>query len=377
MRFFGRLVSSVGLFSISICQALHAGPVTVFSSGFAVPETISLAPSSFGLPAGTLVVADRGDLQNGGSTPSIIYSVPLGGGTPTPISASLGSSGIVQGGIFAPASFGSLGGNYLGFGATTTGGVAFSLTSPGGTLTPFYSDSNVNYVLNVPVLAPSGYGSVGGDILAPEEVLAGSPAPVMAFSPSGSVSIFATISNFSPILTSVGGFGTVFAPAGFIPGTTGPVLLVGDIASGKIDWIDSAGNAHLFTTVPLGVNQVALRQMAFAPAGFGAYGGDLFVSVSGSHAGGGTFGSVDVITSAGSLVGIISQGTVAAPFDPRGLYFASSSQLLIADADPSILSAPPSAVTATPEPATEWSVAFALGIFAMVGFLRRKRADSK
>jgi hypothetical protein len=108
--------------------------------------------------------------------------------------------------------------------------------------------------------------------------------------------------------------------------------------------------------------------MAFAPAGFGAYGGDLFVSVAGSAQGGGTSGSVDVINPAGALVGVILQGTVGAPLDPRGLYFASNSQLLIADSDPSIYSVSPGAVSATPEP-SYWPAILLLGC---VAFFRRR-----
>lgn len=97
------------------------------------------------------------------------------------------------------------------------------------------------------------------------------------------------------------------------------------------------------------------------------------MSVSGSSNGSGTYGSVDVINSAGQFVGVISQGTVGEPFDPRGLYFASSSQLLIADSDPSIYSAPVSAVTLpTPEPATARFGLAALGVLFVLGF-RKKR----
>ena len=186
------------------------------------------------------------------------------------------------------------------------------------------------------------------------------------------MSDFATISNFGSVGGVTGGFGSAFAPTGFVSGSSGPVLLVSDVASGAIDWVDSSGVAHLFTTVPLFSGQVGLRQIAFAPAGFGAYGGDLFVSVAGSAQGGGTFGSVDVIDSTGALVGVISQGTVGAPLDPRGLYFASSSQLLIADSDPSILSVTPGAVRATPEP-SYWPAALALGCLA---FARRRPINS-
>jgi hypothetical protein len=55
------------------------------------------------------------------------------------------------------------------------------------------------------------------------------------------------------------------------------------------------------------------------------------------------------------------------PFDPRGLYFLDPSSLLINDADPSVLLAPPSAFT-TPEPGSARLVALAL---ILIGALRR------
>jgi hypothetical protein len=258
-----------------------------------------------------------------------------------------------------------LSGDYLAFGYTATSAAVYSLNSASGSLSLLYADPRNTYSLDTPVIAPSGFGSVGGDILSPEAFFSGSTSTVVALSPSGSVSDFATISNFVLAHGVIGGFGTAFAPAGFVPGTTSPVLLVSDVNSGAIDWIDSSGNAHLFTTIPLAPGQVGLRQIAFAPAGFGQYGGDLFVSVAGSAQGGGTFGSVDVIDAHGNLVGIISEGAVDAPFDPRGLDFVSNNQLLIADSDPSIYSAPPAAVSAVPEPGTALFAPFAVALLLM------------
>lgn len=252
--------------SALICPALHASVVTVFSSGFGVPETISLAPAGFGLAAGTLVVADAGARQ--------LYAVAPGGGTPSAIGGGF-SNGFPNSGIFAPASFGSFSGDYLAFGQTSSGhAVEYSLSSASGTLSTVYTDSS-GYSYQTPVVAPASFGSVGGDVLVPEAFASSSTSTVDAFGPSGSVTTFATISNFSSSSGYNAGFGTIFAPADFVPGTTSPVLLVDDGWGGNIDWIDSSGDVHLFATVPLGSQQVGLRQMAFAPAGFGSYGGDL------------------------------------------------------------------------------------------------------
>lgn len=168
----------------------------------------------------------------------------------------------------------------------------------------------------------------------------------------------------------------LFAPTGF--GAYAGDLLVTDGTSGNIYAVNAASVASIFATLPvpvLGGGAVAgLRQAAFAPAGFGAYGGDLFVSVSGSQTGGGVSGSVDVVDRTGAVVAVLQQGTVGMPFDPRGLYFPNSNQLLIADTDPGILSAPPGAFTATPEPSS-WILLFTVALPAAL-LTRSRRGRS-
>jgi hypothetical protein len=148
-------------------------------------------------------------------------------------------------------------------------------------------------------------------------------------------------------------FSLAFAPAGF--GAVAGDLLITNGDSGALYALSPSGTLSLFTTIPLGAGQVGLRQLAFAPAGFGAYGGDLLVSVSGSVSGGGIAGSVDVVNPSGNVVAYLAEGSVGNPYDPRGLYFSNSTTVLIADADPSIFSAPASAFTPgspVPEPST-------------------------
>jgi hypothetical protein len=71
------------------------------------------------------------------------------------------------------------------------------------------------------------------------------------------------------------------------------------------------------------VEHTGLRWIAFAPAGFGNYGGDLFVSVAGRNGGGGTHGAIDVLNGSGQVVAHYKQGADLGPLDPRGLYFTA------------------------------------------------------
>jgi hypothetical protein len=91
--------------------------------------------------------------------------------------------------------------------------------------------------------------------------------------------------------------------------------------------------------VPLAAGQFGDRQMVFAPAGFPTYGGDLLVSVSGSNAGGGVAGSIDVLNSSGGILAYLATGVAGAPYDPRGLFFPDSTDLWVNNADPGIFSA--------------------------------------
>ena len=348
-----RLKPSLIVILLSVASVLSAGSVTTFSSGFVVPESISAAPASFGLAAGSLVVVDYGDgavkaVRSTGGSPTLLKEFFSTFPTPTRL----------NGGVFAPN------GSFIVDGYNNIGGVplgvVYSLSSAAGTPATLVSAGDTAFLGSA--IAPTGFGSVAGDTLL---VAAESQNAILALSPTGTLSRFASLSAIGDDL--------VFAPAGFIPGTAGPVLLVSDDADGNIYWIDSSGHEHLFATVPLTAGQTGLRQLAFAPSGFATasanYSGDLFVSVSGSAAGGGTFGSVDVLNSSGSLVAVLTQGAVGAPFDPRGLYFEGSNQLLIADADPSILGATPASFAPVPEPSVFGAVGVVLGVII---FLRRR-----
>lgn len=335
----------------------QADSVSVFSSGYTTPESITLVPAGFGTVGGNLIVPDSGA--------NALYVMPASGGAPV-----LFSSGVTgNGGVFLPSDFGSLGGDFLVTGETAGSGIVAVNGLGGQTTVPIPSSDGIT---GGAAIAPAGFGSVAGDALIGGEDGAGfNNGAVFALNPDGSVSQFASLGTGGSAGYSLP-FGLEFAPTGF--GSVGGDLLVTDGASGDIYAVDSSGNVTLFAslTVPVLSGSVpGLRQVAFAPAGFGPYSGDLFVSVSGSQFGGGISGSVDVLNSSGAEVAVLQQGAVGSPFDPRGLYFASDNQLLISDTDPSILSATPGAFTPTPEPSA--MIPLGLGLLGIVFVARRGR----
>ena len=177
-----------------------------------------------------------------------------------------------------------------------------------------------------PLLAPAGFGSVAGQVLVTDN-----DGTVRAIDQSGNPTTFATVPG--ALL-----FGAAIAPQRF--GAFGGDLLVTDAASGNIFAIDAQRNVSPFATVSLGPNQPGLRQMTLAPNGFGTYGGDLVLSISGSGAGGGTFGAVVVLDANGNVIAQLIVGTQVDAFDPRGLLFADNQTLLISSSDPIYLATP-------------------------------------
>src|SRR5580658_5374509 len=72
--------------------------ISIFSSGYLTPETISLAPNSFGSYGGEFFITDGGRAT---VSQSKIYTVPSTGGAPTTFASNL--PGLALGGLFLPS----------------------------------------------------------------------------------------------------------------------------------------------------------------------------------------------------------------------------------------------------------------------------------
>jgi hypothetical protein len=274
--------------------------VSVFATGMVIPETIAQTA------AGNFFVTDADDTGP-------IWSVPAAGGTATQV-ASAGYS--LRDGVFLPASFGSVGGQFLVVGGDGTLASASTMNAS-FTVTPYASQADSLW--NTPVVA-SGFGQHKGEVLVTNQgngtEFTGS---VDIFTPSGTVG---RLTNLPMVNVP---FGAAQAPTGF--GRVGGTLLVSDAVGGEIYSVNPTGRVSLFTTIPLGPGQSGLRQMAFAPSGWGRYSGNLFVSL--------TTGDIDIVSREGAVIGRISGS-----FNPRGLLFTTLSgnpSLLFSDTSTGVI----------------------------------------
>jgi hypothetical protein len=267
----------------------------VFGTDVGLPQTIT--PTDAG---GFYVVDTLGG----------ILSLPGGGGAASLV-ATLDYS--LRGGAFLPSRFGPLAGQFL-----IVGGVAevdtpayASTMDDAFTITPYASQPGS---LWSSAIVATGFGRYTGGVLVVNQ---GSgqdlkDGTVDFFAPDGSVTQLTGMPANVP-------YGGALAPQGF--GDLGGNLLVSDALSGDIYAVNPNGRVRLFTTIPLGPDQGGLRQIAFAPPGWGRYNRHLFVSIDS--------GEVAVVDRKGMVVGKISGFAY-----PRGLCFtdiAGEPSLLIGD----------------------------------------------
>lgn len=319
-----------------VCGAHVSWGITDISDGYTTPETIS--------PTGTgpYLIADA----NAGST-GVVRQMASSGGTPT-IFANEPANTFAESGLFLPANFSSsVAGEYATFGSAIVPGTPGLI--PTDTAAPIYtySSSGVpSLFTSIPAqtsadsiglqqaITVSSFGAYSGDVLVTTNENP-SLGRVVAVSPTGTTSTVATLPFLSGSTEGQGPSGIVQAPAGF--GSFGGDLLVSDPLSGVIDAVTPAGTILPFTTIPLLAGETGLRQLEFSPADFfSGQENDLIVSISGSLTGGGPFGELVALNGAGDIVESINEGTLTAPFDPRGAYFINGNQLLVANTDPSI-----------------------------------------
>jgi hypothetical protein len=297
-RKFLPLLVLAALSSAALVTAVPAA-TTVFATGMFGPETITQTGS------GDFFVTDAGPATNPPTAPfGPIWQVNATGGS-AQFLADAGYS--LRGGLLLPSTFGSVGGQFLVVGV----GAASTMNTGTFAVTPYHSNNSVFWAQ--PVLAPN-FGSLSSDVL----VTNVGPGPLVGtvdyFTPSGEVG---TLAPFPPVVTP---FGAALADSSFGE-AGGPSLFVSDATGGGIYTVDPAGNINLFTTIPRGTGQTGLRQIAFAPQGWGKYSSDLFVCLSTRD--------IDIVNRDGVII-----GKITGPFDPRGMLFktiAGEPTLLFSD----------------------------------------------
>jgi hypothetical protein len=326
------------------CAPLLA--LEIFSAGMDTPETISEAPDEFGAFGGHLFVPDPGPAPIIAGN-SKVWRIAPEGGPPSLFAALPQGLGLgFRGGMFLPPDFGSVGGQYIVNGVR--GITAFDATGKG---TPFVTALDV-FIQNrvfmdfaTPIMAPDTFGRFAGRLLISylhENV--SDPGGILSITPSARVSHVVTpsVSDVSdPLFRNnvIEPFGLAFAPEGF--GRFGGKLMVSDSKSDNIAAVASNGSYESFAHVPLLPGQQFLRQMAFSPDDFGTLGGLLFVSVAGAQQGGEGVGSVHAVNADGQIRGTLRVGPDLREFDPRGLFFTDDGRLLISDAANAMLVATP------------------------------------
>ncbi len=286
---------------------------SVFATGsFGLPEAITTAPAGYG---GGYLVAD--------ALTDNVYSIGANGGAAS-VLANTGFATLAA--VNLGSYYGSLSGQLLVAGeANNLAEVA--TVSHTGQVTDLFSTATSSL----------GEGQISGAAVASQAFGSIAAGQVVMTAVNGGIdALSANGKSFTTFATLPGGvqaFGIAF---------DGSKMFVDEAGNGNLYSVNTQGVVSLVTTlaVPVGAGNGGGRQMAIAPAGFGTYGGDLFVSVSGSTQGGGDLGTIYVVDPAtGALVATFDQGSATNPLDPRGLLFTTidgQTVLLASNGDPEI-----------------------------------------
>jgi hypothetical protein len=304
-------------------QNIGGSTTTVFATGsFQLPEAIAAAPAAFG---GGYLIPDANADE--------VFSIGPNGGSATVFAQT----------AFAPLAAVTLGSYYSALNGQVlvagggNAGAAVAAINQSGQVTNLFSSATAGQISGAAV-APQAFGSIAPG----QVVLTATNGGIDVLSANGtSFSTFATLPVAIPAFPA---FGIAFDKS---------QMFVDDGTNGNLYSINTQGQVSLLATlpVPVGAGNGGGRQIAVAPAGFGSYGGDLFVSVSGSTDGGGDLGTIDVVNpTTGALVATYNQGSATNPLDPRGLLFTTingQTVLLASNGDPEIDTVTSNSFTAT------------------------------
>jgi len=297
-------------------QNIGGSTTTVFATGaFQLPEAIAAAPAAFG---GGYLIADANAEE--------VFSIGANGG-PATVFAQTGFTTLAA--VTLGSYYGALNGQLLVAGSGNAG-AAVAAINQSGQVTNLFSSATAALgegQISGAAVAPQAFGSIA----AGQVVLAAANGGLDVLSANGTS--FSTFASLPVAIPASEAFGIVFDKS---------QMFVDDGASGNLYSVNTQGQVSLLAIlpVPVGAGNGGGRQIAVAPAGFGSYGGDLFVSVSGSNAGGGDLGTIDVVNpTTGALVATYDQGSATNPLDPRGLLFTTingQTVLLASNGDPEI-----------------------------------------
>ncbi|MFZ5832782.1 MAG: hypothetical protein ACOY3P_22070 [Planctomycetota bacterium] len=385
--------TTVAVAALSIVLQLWnvAQGVEVYSGGMTIPLMITQAPDSFGTFGGDYIVPDPGVV--------LLWRVPQAGGAPLTFAdlQSLGSEFRPTDTIFLPdTGWGEQSGRML-MVAGNPNNLPPSLgLGPPGDIYTFGPDGAPQHLakldgvdLGAPFMisprdtrfVPLGFGSgsksgwlsvtdyQGGFLLLQPQVQLDNSLRFHSelLYDHNNPAVAGTALDVNP-------WGSAFAPAGF--GNFGGRVLLADCFTGDIIAVDENGNAEAFTSVPLLDGQAGLRNLEFGPPDFlldslGIPGQQLFVSVAKSTV---PYGDVLALDSNGQVVASLRVMHSLPAFNPRGLLFTADNQLLVCDlVDPVVLAQPDDFVRGRYANVPEPSVLAMLVGFVMVYAIRRKR----